>query len=527
MAKAKPGCAHCLWVIFNIGGEITGRGQSPRPFLFAMTITYPSFEEFARKAREGNLIPVYQEVLADVETPVSALLKASSRAYPFLLESVEGGEKWGRFSFLGFDPRAVFRSKGDRVEIIEGGKKRIKKVSGDPFQELKALMSRYRPVPVEGLPRFIGGAVGYAGYDTVRFFEKLPVEAEDDLKVWDTFFTIADTLLIFDNMTHRLRIVSNAFVENQKDALKSYKQAKGKIREIVRMLETPIHLPSIRKPKKIAFSSTHSSNEFQGMVRKAKEYIRNGDIIQVVLSQRFSVKNAVDPMQVYRALRAINPSPYMFYLGFDGITLVGSSPEVLVRLEGNTIELRPIAGTRPRGKTHNEDMSLERELLYDHKEKAEHIMLVDLGRNDVGRVARPGTVKVNDLMAVERYSHVMHIVSNVVGTLEPGKDCFNVLRAAFPAGTVTGAPKIRAMEIIEELEKIRRGPYAGAVGYFSFSGNMDMGIVIRTILFKGRTIHIQAGAGIVADSDPKREYEETVNKASGMIAAVNRAVQGL
>lgn len=492
-----------------------------------MIQTYPSYKEFAHRAREGNLIPVYQEVLADIETPVSALLKVSSRKHPFLLESVEGGEKWGRYSFLGFDPALIFRSKGERVEVIAGGKKRTIRVSGSPLDELRVIMSRYTPVHMEGLPRFVGGAVGYAGYDSVRFFEALSGETCDDLGLWDTYFTVSDTLVIFDNTTHQMKIVSNAFVADGKDTRGAYVRAVEKIAGVRHMLARPPGRRPHGRIGAIRFTSTHSRRTFTEMVRAAKDYILAGDIIQVVLSQRFRAGNSVDPLHVYRGLRAINPSPYMFYLDCGSVKLVGSSPEVLVRLEGDRIELRPIAGTRPRGRTPEEDASLERDLLSDPKERAEHIMLVDLGRNDVGRAARPGSVKVNDLMVVERYSHVMHIVSDIAGRLAPGKDCFDVLKSAFPAGTVTGAPKVRAMEIIEEMERVRRGPYAGAVGYFSFSGNMDMGIVIRTLLFTDDSIYIQAGAGIVADSDPDREYEETRNKAKAMMAAVEMAAHTL
>ncbi len=380
---------------------------------------------------------------------------------------------------------------------------------------------------MDGLPRFVGGAVGYAGYDTVRYIEDLPRSSPDDLRVWDAYFTVADTILIFDNVTHRLKVVSNAYVEDRREAAGAYRRAEERIARIIRLLGRRVRPPAARRTGPVRFSSTHTRREFTDMVRRAKEYILAGDLIQVVLSQRFSARCPVDPIQVYRALRAINPSPYMFYLGFDGLTLVGSSPEVLVRLEDGRIELRPIAGTRPRGRTAEEEKRLEAELLADPKERAEHIMLVDLGRNDVGRVARPGSVTVPDLMFIERYSHVMHIVSDVVGALAPGKDCYDVLRAAFPAGTVSGAPKVRAMEVIEELEKTGRGPYAGAVGYIGFSGNMDMGIVIRTILCAGGSVHIQAGGGIVADSVPDREYEESRNKARGMMAAVEMASRGL
>lgn len=490
---------------------------------------YPSFKEFREKAKEGNLIPVCRDILADMETPVSAFRKIDEGEYSFLLESVEGGEKWGRYSFLGANPSVIFRSKGTEAEIFENGRVEIIKDISDPLEPLKKLIKRYTPVEFEGLPRFYGGAVGYLSYDAVRFFESLPDTSRDELDLYDSFFLITDTLLIFDNIKHRIKIVSNAHLEDGLTIQEAYEQAKKKIERIINKLQKPLKTPSSKTGKMLTarLRSNFTKEEFQKIVRKAKRYVREGEIIQVVLSQRLQAKKTVDSFDLYRALRIINPSPYMFYLHLGKQVLVGSSPEVLVRLEGQKIELRPIAGTRPRGRNEQDDQRLEKELLMDPKERAEHVMLVDLGRNDVGRVARIGSVEVNEQMVIERYSHVMHIVSNIQGLLKKGKDAFSVLRAAFPAGTVTGAPKIRAMEIIEELEGTKRGPYAGSVGYFSFSGNMDMCITIRTIIINRDRIYLQAGAGIVADSRPEREYRETINKTKALVKAVEMVQKGL
>ncbi len=485
----------------------------------------PSFETFEKLAKKGNLIPIFREVLADMETPVSALMKLKSRSHTFLLESVEGGEKWGRYTFLGSDPRVIFRVKEEDVLIQKNGNIERHKHGGDPMKFLKNLMERYRPVPVEGLPRFYGGAVGFLGYDMVRYFEKLPSEVADDLNADDAAFLITDTLMIFDNVRHTIKIVACAFTEDEEDLRSLYKKSIKKIEEIAGMIKAP--LKGKDQPQKgvsnISIQSNMTPDEYKAIVRKAREYIVSGDIIQVVLSQRFQMKNGIDPIDLYRALRYINPSPYLFYLKIDDLILIGSSPEVMVRLEEGVVELRPIAGTRRRGGNEQEDRSLADELLQDPKERAEHIMLVDLGRNDLGRIARIGSVQVNQLMVVERYSHVMHLVSNIQAQLARGKDCFDVLKATFPAGTLSGAPKIRAMEIIEELEQTRRGPYGGAVGYFSYTGNMDLCITIRTMMIKDGKVSIQVGAGIVADSDPDAEYEETVNKAEGMMQAIRLA----
>ncbi len=493
----------------------------------------PTLEEFRRKAKEGNLVPIYREILADMETPVSAFRKIDSGAYAFLLESVEGGEKWARYSFLGSNPSLVFKSKGRVGEIISGqGVERVA-ITTDPLDQLKRLLSQFRPAPVAGLPRFYGGLVGYLSYDVVRFFERLPDLTRDDLHLPDVLFLLTDTLLIFDNVTHKIKVVSNAYIPEpaEETVRKAYEEAKAKIEAIIAALRRPVGAsltPGFEDPTERGLKERGlRREEFIKAVEAAKEYVKAGDVVQVVLSQRLHTKTSADPFDIYRALRVINPSPYMFYLRLGAMKLVGSSPEVLVRLEGRQIDLRPIAGTRPRGKDEAEDRVMERELLADPKERAEHIMLVDLGRNDVGRVAAPGSVMVNELMVIERYSHVMHIVSNVRGILAEGKDAFEVMRACFPAGTVTGAPKIRAMEIIEELEPVRRGPYAGAVGYFSFSGNMDTCITIRTILIVDGTAYVQAGAGIVADSDPEREYQEILNKAKGMVKAIELAEAGL
>lgn len=487
---------------------------------------YPDFNEFKEKAKQGNLIPVYREILADLETPLSAYLKLKGKT-GFLLESVEGGEKWARYSFIGCNPSLTIEGRGKALIIRRGNRKEKVRFINDPLEVISAELKKYTPVITPGLPRFFGGFVGYIGYDTVRYFEKLPDYRHKGLNLPDLFLMFTDTLLVFDNLTQKIKVISNAHVEGNHE--EAYEKAKSKIDLIVKKLKSRVTLPGNSKsePTVNTFTSNFSKDEFLNAVKKAKEYVRAGDVIQVVLSQNFQREVNIHPINVYRALRVVNPSPYMYFLAAGKTTLVGSSPEILVRLEGNTVELRPIAGTRRRGNTTEEDLLLEKELRDDPKEIAEHIMLVDLGRNDIGRIAVTGTVNVTELMTVERYSHVMHLVSNVIGKLENGHDAFDVLRASFPAGTVTGAPKIRAMEIIEELEPTKRGPYAGSVGYFDFSGNMDMCITIRTIIFKDKKAYIQAGAGIVADSDPEKEYIETVNKAKGMFKAIEMAENGL
>ena len=491
----------------------------------------PDLDAFRRLATQGNLIPVSRQILADMETPVSAFRKIDSGNYAFLLESVEGGEQWGRYSFLGSNPSLVLRAKGDRVELLRGAGTQQFPGGQDPVAALKGVMSCYRAVSVPGLPRFTGGMVGYLSYDIVRHLERLPDRTPDDLDLPDALLLLTDTLLIFDNVTHRITVLSNAVVEDHTAAgvERAYREATQKIEAIISAIRRPVGAPVGRAARagRVQPDSTFSREGFCGAVTRTKEYIQAGDIIQAVLSQRLTVRTDADPFDVYRALRVVNPSPYMYYLRMGELKVVGSSPEILVRLEGDRIDLRPIAGTRPRGAGEAEDRRLEQELLADPKERAEHIMLVDLGRNDVGKVAQVGSVEVPALMTVERYSHVMHLVSHVRGRLETGRDAYDVLRACFPAGTVTGAPKVRAMEIIEELEPTRRGPYAGAVGYVSFSGNLDTCITIRTIVFARGVATIQAGAGIVADSEPEREYEETMNKARALIRSIELAEQGL
>lgn len=489
----------------------------------------PTFEEFSRLASKGNLIPVYREILADTETPVSTFLKLSrnprrKKGTAFLLESVEGGENIGRYSFLGGEPMLVFRSRDGKGTVEHPAAKIKEKADGNPLDVLRRLMKSYRFVESPDLPRFSGGAVGYFSYDAVRYFEpSLQLKRPDDLNLPEAYFIISDTLVIFDHVKHTLKIVAHAHVDG-KNLRQIYQTAEKKVEALAKRLSVSLRIPAQEwksATTEIPFKSNVTKRQFEDSVRRAKRYIEAGDIIQVVLSQRFSTSFAGDPFLLYRALRGINPSPYMFYLEFPEGTFVGSSPEMMVRCDDGEVEIRPIAGTRPRGKTDVEDTALAQELLDDPKERAEHIMLVDLARNDIGRVCQNATVHVDDLMVIERYSHVMHIVSSVRGKMNHGRDAFDLLRATFPAGTVAGAPKVRAMQIIEELENRRRGPYAGTVGYFSFSGNLDSAITIRTLIVKDKKVWIQAGAGIVADSDPSKEYEETLNKARALLKAVS------
>ncbi|MCH2391404.1 MAG: anthranilate synthase component I [Nitrospinales bacterium] len=492
----------------------------------------PTLKEFKEKSKQGNLIPVYKEVLADLDTPVSAYMKMCGGEYSFLLESVEGGEKWARYCFLGFDPSIIISIKGNEVVVEKNGQpKSILITKGNPLIGLKDILARYQPVDVEGLPRFSGGAVGFVSYDMVRSFEDLPEDTMDDLQVPDARFVITDTLLIFDNVAQTIKIVSNAHVDNE-NIEESYNQAVRNIDAIEKKLKTslPVNVNNESSPKIDSLNHIESNFEkehFINAVQKIKNYILEGDAIQVVLSQRLKFNISKDPFTIYRALRSINPSPYMYYLKFGDLKVVGSSPEILVRLEGEKIEVRPIAGTRKRGQSEEEDQALENDLLSDEKELAEHIMLVDLGRNDVGRVAETNSVSVNEKFTIERYSHVMHIVSNVQGELKKGLDGYDVLAATFPAGTLSGAPKVRAMEIIEELEPTRRGLYGGAVGYISFNGNMDTAIAIRTLLIKNNTAYLGVGAGIVADSIAENEFEETMNKGKALLKAIELAEKGL
>lgn len=487
----------------------------------------PDVGTFCKLSKSAGLVPVYREIVADLDTPLTIFAKlAAGESHAFLFESLEGGEKWGRYSFIGFDPIMTARSWGERVEIRQGTTVTEKK--GNPFVVFKDLLASFAAAQDDSLARFFGGMVGYLGYDMVRFVEELPGN-NSPLDMPDSSFMVPRIVLIHDSFKQKLTIVNCVVIAGNSDAALLYQEAQEGIDSLVARLKEPLPAGFIHADngtKAHEFTSNMDQGAFEEMVRRAKEYIVAGDIIQVVLSQRFHSSTDLSPFTLYRALRHINPSPYLFYLKLGDVVQIGSSPEILVRLENNEIELRPIAGTRHRGATPEEDLALEKELLADPKERAEHLMLVDLGRNDVGRVAEYGSVEVRDLLVIERYSHVMHIVSGVHGRLAPGYDQFDVLGACFPAGTVSGAPKIRAMEIIEELEPERRGPYAGAVGYFGFSGNMDFCITIRTFVMRGTDLWIQAGAGVVADSDPRKEYEETLNKARGLRRAVDMAEEG-
>jgi anthranilate synthase component 1 len=487
------------------------------------------FKTFQALSKTANLIPIYREILADMETPVLVLTKLQSQGYAFLLESMEGGEKWGRYTFIGADPCMVYKVRGSHIFIEENGQITSHPHGGHPLQHLRQILRDCRPAFIEGLPRFYGGAVGFLGYDIVRYFECLPTSKDKRPEGDDAVFLITNAMIIFDSVRHTIKVVACARIQNDRDLRTVYEDAISRIDNLVKLLATNSAREEHLSVKKSSghFHSGIAPEDFKAAVRRAKEYILAGDIIQVVLSQRFERDNGVDPINLYRALRFINPSPYLFFLKLGEMFLIGSSPEVMVRLEEGMVELKPIAGTKHRGRTEQEDRKLADELLRDPKERAEHVMLVDLGRNDLGRIARTGSVQVNQLMAVERYSHVMHLVSHIQAQLAEGKDAFDVLRATFPAGTLSGAPKVRAMEIMEELEPERRGTYGGAVGYFSFSGNMDFCITIRTLLVRDEKIFVQAGAGIVADSDPEAEYRETINKAQAMMQAVCMAEEEL
>ena len=490
----------------------------------------PSFSEFTNLAKHGNVVPVFAEFIADNETPVSAFKKLDSpeASYSFLFESTEKNDVSGRFSFLGIDPRVVIKTYGHELQIVESGNERRVQITGDPLDEIGQLMARYQFVSRPELPRFSGGAVGFLGYEAIHFFEpKVPVAERDELQLPEIVFMITRILLIFDHRLRTLKIVANAFLEDG-SLEKVYARATDSIRAIMRQLAKPVDLPLVppADPETQPAHSNFRPVEFKRAVERAKEYIRAGDIFQVVLSQRFESDFSGDPLDFYRCLRFINPSPYMFCLKFDAdFALVGSSPEMHVRLTGDTVEIRPLAGTRPRGATSAQDERNAAELLADPKERAEHVMLVDLARNDVGRISDYGTVSVTELMDIERYSHVMHIVSNVTGRLRTGSTGFDLVKATFPAGTVSGAPKIRAMQIISELEGTRRGCYAGAIGYFGFDGNVDSCIGLRCAVLKNGKAYFQAGAGIVADSNPQSEYEESVNKARAIAKALAMAKQ--
>jgi anthranilate synthase component I len=479
---------------------------------------FPEEADFISLAGRGNVIPVCMDILADTETPLSALAKVYAGAGPvFLLESVEGGERWGRYSFLGTSAQSNIRVYRDKVEVEVEGQVREFAHRGDPLPVLRSIMADYRPVSFPGLPRFWGGMVGYFTYEFVSFFENIPNHYPDDLPL--AHFVIPDRLFIFDNIRHTLTLVAYAFLDGRK-ASDAYEEALCSLKAMRNLLKQPLCEPRLPPKGPYRLEPRVAPEVFRSQVARIKDYITAGDIIQAVLSQPFGCSPPPDPWWLYRVQRYINPSPYLYFMHLDHTVLVGSSPETMVRLDSGVATLRPIAGTRPRGKTEQEDRRLADELLQDPKERAEHLMLVDLGRNDLGRIAEIGTVQVTDLMIVERYSHVMHLVSNISCDLLSGSDAFDLLRATFPAGTLSGAPKIRAMEIIAELEHEPRGPYGGALGYISFTGNMDLAITIRTASIQNGTLTVRAGAGIVADSDPERERQETVSKAMALQRAL-------
>ncbi|ODS32692.1 MAG: anthranilate synthase component I [Candidatus Scalindua rubra] len=487
---------------------------------------HPAFDEFKEFSKKGNIIPVYRQLFADTLTPVSAFQKVSDADYAFLLESADGGEKIARYSFLGSNPFLGFKCQGSNVEIFNN-EEITRFETADPFNELEKQISKFSPVRITGLPNFFGGAVGYISYDSVRYVENLPNTTTNDLNLPDMHFMFYDEIIIFDHLNKTIKVLCAAYLDGR-DIKDVYQDAIDKIDYVIKKLRTPVMAFSDDITEEgevnIRFSSNFERSDFTKAVEICKEYIRAGDIIQAVISQRLQTQIIAKPINVYRTLRVINPSPYMFYIKMKDLELIGSSPEVMVKVENGSVNVRPIAGTRQRGRTIEEDELLARELLSDPKERAEHIMLLDLGRNDVGRVSQYGSVIIDEEMVIEKYSHVMHITSSVSGKLTNGKNAFDSLKACLPAGTLSGAPKIRAMEIIDELEPTRRGPYGGAVGYINFSGDMDTCITIRTIILKdGKDAYIQAGAGIVADSIPEREYQETLNKAKGLLRAIEVA----
>ncbi|MBI3409874.1 MAG: anthranilate synthase component I [Planctomycetes bacterium] len=488
----------------------------------------PSLDEFLELAKAFPLVPVYRQLIGDTLTPVTAFGKIREGDWAFLFESVVGGERLGRYSFVGSGPFFRFQAWDRRVEIesVDGGVQR--QDHADPLKLLEETLKCYRAPSLPGLPPFLGGAVGYAGYDTVRYVETLTSPPVDDRKLPDLCFALYDRMVLFDHINKTIAVVAHAHVDGN-DPRRSYHDACRRVDNLVQKLATknadlPLCDIAPVGPAERKYQSNFAPGRFEEAVERAKEYIRAGDIFQVVLSQRLTTETTAQPFDIYRTLRVVNPSPFMFYLQLGPeLALVGASPEIMVRVEGDRATIRPLAGTRRRGRTEEEDRELAAELLADPKERAEHIMLVDLGRNDIGRVAQYGSVEISDVMTVERYSHVMHICSNVVGRLRPGMSAFDALRSCLPAGTLSGAPKVRAMQIIDELEPNRRGPYGGAVGYVDFSGNMDTCIALRTMVLKGRNAYVQAGAGIVADSEPDKEREETLNKAMGLLRALEIA----
>ena len=484
---------------------------------------YPQRDMFVNLSKDANIIPVAREIYSDTKTPIGIFMNFSTQKNCFLLESVEGGEKWARYSFIGRNPYMTFESSGERMVVRQGDEETV--MTGNPFEELKKRFAQFAYAKIDGLPRFSGGAVGYFGYDTVRYIEDLPEAPPDDVQVPDCYLMFCDEIIAYDHLRQKVMVIVNAHVQD--DPGSAYDRATRRLIQIcdeidadpVRPIGNKKHVPQ----KDAEIQSNFTKEDFCSAVEKAKEYIKDGDIFQVVLSQRLAIETQADPMSVYRVLRTLNPSPYLYYLNLPDTVIVGSSPELLVRVEDGTVETCPIAGTRPRGKTDKEDSFLAEDLLRDEKELAEHTMLVDLSRNDIGKISEFGSVQVINPMHIEKYSHVMHIVTNVKGKLSGDKDAFDALAAVLPAGTLSGAPKVRAMEIINELEPVKRGIYGGCIGYIGFDGNIDTCITIRTMVFHKGKAYLQAGAGIVADSVPEKEYEETLNKAKALIKAMKKA----
>jgi anthranilate synthase component I len=486
-------------------------------------------QEFHSYAQQGyNRVPVWREVLADLDTPLSAYLKLANRPYAYLFESVHGGEQWGRYSIIGLPSKTLIRVTGSVIELESEGVIEQRLEVEDPLEWIRSFAEGFKVPHIEGLPRFTGGLVGYFGYETIHYIEpRLKSNKPDPLNVPDILLMVSEDVLVFDNLKGRLMVITHADPSRNGDFDEAQRRLDGLVKTLREHRLPEMQAVEGREVAESEFVSGFTQAGFEKAVSRVKDYIVDGDVMQVVLSQRMSIPFKPPALDLYRALRSLNPSPYMFHLDLGDFQIVGSSPEILVRLEDNTVTVRPIAGTRKRGLTPEEDLALEEDLLADPKEVAEHLMLIDLGRNDAGRVAETGTVKVTDKMIIERYSHVMHIVSNVNGQLLPNKDAFDVLRATFPAGTVSGAPKIRAMEIIDELEPVKRGVYSGAIGYIGWSGNLDTAIAIRTAVIKDETLHIQAGAGVVYDSIPRNEWEETLNKGRAVFRAVALAEKGL
>lgn len=493
----------------------------------------PELQEVIRLSAQHNLIPVVRSMMADTETPIRIFHHFYRQPYAFLLESVEGGAKWARYSFIGTDPFLTIRGKNGAIYIQEKGKEEgVLQHSSKPIEALKLHLSQYSSPALDDLPRFTGGAVGFFGYDLLHYYENIPHHRNDDLNMDDIRFMFCDQVIVFDHLKQQIKVIANVHVKagaTESDIAKAYEQTCHKIDQTICALESPLYLPPMRNVQisdelvTDSFSSNVTKEQFMQNVITAKKHIEAEEIMQVVLSQRFEMETNASPLHVYRILRVMNPSPYMYYLKMGEEVIVGTSPELLVRVEGVRVQTKPIAGTRPRGRTPEEDAALEQELLADQKEVAEHIMLVDLGRSDLARVSEPDSIQCDDYMEIERYSHVMHIVSNLSGKLRKDKDFYDALLTCIPAGTVSGAPKVRAMEIISELENEARGAYAGAIGYLGFSGNLDTCITIRTIIFKHGKAYVQAGAGIVLDSVPEKEYEETVNKAKALLKSIHMA----